>query len=114
MNGTITATATITVDNFPGNTPPTGNLQLLLDGRAYATKPVMIVNSMPQATFSVVIPSAGSHTLYAIYPGDANYVTATSSTITVTAAASTDSVSITTPGATINPSALITIDALVT
>ena len=114
VGATITATATITVNNFPGNDPPTGNIQLQLDGKPSSTQPVKTASSMSLATFSVVIPSAGGHTLQAIYAGDSNYVTSTSPAVTVTAAASTDSVTITTPGTTINPTALITIDALVT
>lgn len=87
---TITVTATLTVTN-PGNSPPTGLLTLTLDGI-----PTTAANlSGTTASFSVTIPSVGSHNLQAIYAGDANYTTSTSPVVTINASKSATTLTVT-------------------
>ena len=96
VNIAFNVTAAITVTNFPGNTPPTGTVQLQVDGKSYAAMSVTIVNGSPQAVFPVTLASTGNHTLQAIYSGDANYVTSTSPAVSVTAGTSTANATVTT------------------
>jgi subtilase family serine protease len=90
-------TATLTLNN-PGNTQPTGLVTLSLDGVAVGSTSV----SGTTAVFSVTVPSAGTHTLQAVYAGDTNYSGSTSPQVTISASKSTTNATVipatTTPG----------------
>jgi len=78
----FSVTATLTVAGTGGNSPPTGLVTLNLDGQFVASTNVNVTT----AIFSVLAPTAGSHTLQAIYAGDSNYNGSTSPAITITVA----------------------------
>jgi hypothetical protein len=111
-------TATVTVGTPPAGTQsPTGKMQLTLDGTNYASSQVTTSAGITSATFSVTVTTAGNHSLQAIYAGDTNYVTSTSTSVAVNAASNTANVSLAvTPAgqSAFNPSASITFTATVT
>jgi subtilase family serine protease len=119
VNVAFTVTAGLTVGNPPaGTASPTGNLTLTIDGSTYATVAVSTSGGTTSATFTgVKVTTPGSHNLQAIYAGDSNYATSTSTSVAVNAAANTASVTLTAaptqPNATYNPSAAIVFTAVV-
>ncbi|HEY2859428.1 MAG TPA: Ig-like domain repeat protein [Terracidiphilus sp.] len=69
-----------------GATAPTGKVNLTLDGAAYASADVSTASGVTSASLNVTLPSGGSHNLQAVYAGDANYATSTSTSVSITAA----------------------------
>src|SRR5207244_3851680 len=84
----ITATVAPTA---PGGGIPVGTITFVLDGNSQA--PVAL--SSGKATLTLTQPSRGSHSVLAIYSGNADYVTSSSTTLNeiVTDAATSISVS---------------------
>jgi len=81
---TITVTVTISAAN-PGATPPTGTVNVTLDGISQGYASLSTNNSVTSAQLSVTIPGgASTYTLQGIYGGDANYDQSTSSVLTLT------------------------------
>jgi subtilase family serine protease len=68
-----------------GAASPTGKINLSLDGQAYASADAVATSGKTSASFSVSVPSSGSHNLQAIYAGDNNYTTSTSASVAVNA-----------------------------
>jgi hypothetical protein len=87
---TITVTATLTVGSpVAGSASPTGAVTLHLDGLPTASAKLALVNGVPTASFSIVIPASSTlatHALQAVYAGDGNYSASTSPQIIVTVA----------------------------
>ncbi|MGB9076919.1 MAG: protease pro-enzyme activation domain-containing protein [Terracidiphilus sp.] len=85
---------TITVASLTGNSTPTGNVTLSIDGSGTAygatgsTATTIALASNGTATYTANFATAGTHTIVAQYAGDSTH------------AASTGSVSVTVPGAT--------------
>ena len=119
VNVAFTVTAALTVGSPPAGTqPPSGNMTLTIDGASYATVAVSTSGGTTSATFTgVKLTTAGNHNIQAVYAGDSNYATSTSSSVTVDAAPNTASVTLTVaptqPNATYNPSAAIVFTAMV-
>ena len=83
-------TATVTIGTPPAGTAnPSGQIQLTLDGQNYAAAPVATAAGVTSATFSVTVPTTGIHNLQAIYAGDTNYQTSTSTSVAVNGGAQT-------------------------
>jgi hypothetical protein len=80
---TITVTGTVTATN-PGATAPTGALTVNLDGVAQGNALVTTVGTTTSASVSVIIPTAGSHTIQGTYAGDLNYNGSTSPAVSIT------------------------------
>ena len=79
-------TVTIAVGAPPaGAANPTGKVTLTLDGTSSQTATVGTAGGVTSATFTQSVPSSGPHNLQAIYAGDANYATSTSSSVAVNA-----------------------------
>jgi len=90
INATVTFTSTVASSN--GSTVPSGTVVFTVDGAATGTSET--VSSSGIATFSSTFSTAGSHTVVAVYSGDANFYGSTVTT-TVTVGASTGTGSIT-------------------
>lgn len=88
LGSTITATVTLTVGSPPaGAVLPAGAVGLNVDGQpTYTAKLATGTSGVTTATFSVVIPTStlSTHTLQAVWPGDANYAGSTSLQIVIT------------------------------
>jgi len=82
---TITVTGTVTATN-PGNSPPTGTLTVNLDGLPQGTATLATSGPTTSGSVSVVVPTAGSHTVQGVYSGDVNYNNSTSPSVTITVA----------------------------
>jgi hypothetical protein len=116
VNTAFNVTVTIAVGTPPaGAVAPTGNVTLTLDGANYAVSAVTTSSGTTSASFSVTVTSSGSHNLQAIYAGDSNFSTSTSTSVPVTAANNTAAVSLAVSPmqGTYNPSASITFTATV-
>jgi subtilase family serine protease len=119
VNVAFSVTAALTVSTPPAGTQsPSGNMTLTIDGTSFATVAVSTSGGTTSATFTgVKVTSPGNHNLQAIYAGDSNYATSTSTSVAVNAAANTVSVTLTAaptePNATYNPSAAIVFTAVV-
>ncbi len=102
---TITVTATLTVGSpMAGSASPTGAVTLDLDGLPTASAKLALVNGVPTASFSVVIPASSTlatHALQAVYAGDGNYSSSTSPQIIVTVAKSATVTTLTATPATL-------------
>lgn len=82
----VTATVTLTVGTPPaGATAPSGSVTMKLDGVVTSTTSLTTSNNTSSASFTVTIPSGGTHTLQAEYAGDANYSGSTSPSVSLTA-----------------------------
>ena len=78
-----TSVTFLAIVKFPGGltTPPTGTVQFLDNGEKLGAPVSISLNGA--ATLTTVLPVTGrSHTITAIYNGDANYQPATSNSIT--------------------------------
>ncbi len=109
-------TATVAVGTPPaGTVAPTGNVTLTVDGANYATSAATTSGGTTTATFRVTANSPGSHNLQAIYAGDPNFTTSTSTSVPVTAASNTAAVTLAVSPiqGTYNPSASLTFTATV-
>ena len=77
-------TVSITAGTPPaGESPPTGAVTLNVDGKPTSTEALSTAGGTTAASFSITVPSAGSHALQAIYAGDDNYVASTSSPVAI-------------------------------
>lgn len=82
----ITVTATLAVGTpAEGTVAPTGRVSLKLDDVVQSSSSVSTTAGTTAATFTLTIPSGGSHTLGAVYAGDTNYLTSTSPSVTINA-----------------------------
>ena len=106
---TITVTATLSVTN-PGNSAATGQVALTLDGATASTTNI----SGTTATFSVIIPSTGTHNLQAVYAGDANYAGSTSQPVTISANKSSTSLAVASTTATPTAGGTVGVTATIT
>lgn len=68
-----------------GGTPPSGTVTFTLDGAVAGTSTIT-AGTPSTATLTITAPSVGGHTLQAIYSGDTNYTSVTSSSVTITIA----------------------------
>ena len=87
-----------------GSASPTGAVTLDLDGLPTASAKLALVNGVPTASFSVVIPASSTlatHALQAVYAGDGNYSSSTSPQIIVTVAKSATVTTLTATPATL-------------
>jgi len=75
-------TASISPPN-QGGTQPSGTVTFTLDGASVGTAQVT-TGTPSTATLTITAPGVGGHTLTAIYSGDTNYTTVTSSSVTIT------------------------------
>ncbi len=81
----FTATATLTVGTpAAGAVAPTGKVTLNLDGAATTTASLATTAGATTASFTVMVPTGGTHTLQAIYGGDPNYSASTSTPVSLT------------------------------
>jgi len=78
--GTDLLTATLSQSNSSGAVP-SGTVSFLLDGTSQGS--VTLTNGTT-ATYSLTVPSSGTHTLQAVYSGDTNFATASSSIVVLT------------------------------
>src|SRR5262249_14711026 len=69
----VTFTAIVSATGPSGS--PTGNVIFTIDGVAQATVPLQIVGSSDEATLSISSLAKGSHTIQAVYSGDASFST---------------------------------------
>ncbi|UWZ86489.1 Ig-like domain repeat protein [Occallatibacter riparius] len=119
VNVAFSVTAALTVGSpTAGTQSPSGNITLTIDGTSYASVAVSTSGGTTSATFTgVKVTTPGNHSLQAVYAGDSNYATSTSTALAVNAAANTASVTLsvapTQPNATYNPSAAIVFTATV-
>lgn len=91
------------VSNSGANTTgPTGSVTFTLDGANVATTGLS-GGSPSTATTSFTVPSAGSHVLAATYPGDTNFASSVSNSVTLNVGKSTPTILLT-PGS-VSPSA---------
>ena len=85
---TITITVTLTVGSPPaGSVAPSGGVTLNLDGLPTQSAAPVTSNGTTTASFSLTVPASSTqltHTLQAVYTGDANYSGSTSPQVTVT------------------------------
>ncbi len=100
VSGTVAlgAAQSITVDITPataGASTPSGTVSFTVDGVAAGTATV-IPGSPSTATGSITFSTVGTHSVRAIYSGDTNYATSTSSPISVSVAKGTPTVTATT------------------
>jgi Pro-kumamolisin, activation domain len=80
---TITVTAGVSAAGPPaGSVPPTGPVTLYVNGAAAATANFSTAGGVTSATFSVTVNST-IESFQATYPGDANYISATSNLVTL-------------------------------
>jgi hypothetical protein len=109
-------TVTVGASTANGSVAPTGTVTLNVDGAAYGTAILATGGGATSAVFPVTLTTSGVHTIQAVYPGDANY-NPSSSSISVNAGTSTASVALSVfplqANATYNPSAAITVTAVV-
>jgi uncharacterized repeat protein (TIGR03803 family) len=70
----ITFTATV---EFSGGSGATGNVQFQIDGSTTGISPVSLDSVFDTATYTTSALSVGSHTVLAIYSGDANFAGST-------------------------------------
>lgn len=80
VNQAVTCTATVS-PTIPNPTPPTGTVSFYIDGSATAAATVPLTGN--QAAFTTTF-GGGTHTVVAVYNGDANYESSTSPPATVT------------------------------
>ena len=78
FGGSVTFTATVN-DSVPGNASGTVTFK---DGGTTIGTGALNGASPPQATFSTVLLTAGGHSITAVYAGNANFTTSTSSILT--------------------------------
>jgi len=81
VNESVTVTAAVTSAPYSG-APLTGTVQFAVDGISSGSA-IAVANA--QAAFTTVFATGGNHTITAIYSGDANYHTSTSSALVVSA-----------------------------
>lgn len=86
-------TASISPPNV-GGTPPSGTVTFTLDGASAGTAQIT-AGTPSTATLTITAPGVGGHTLTAIYSGDTNYTTVTSSSVTITIAKVSTSLALT-------------------
>jgi hypothetical protein len=79
-NITVTVTFGVSTSGPPaGTVAPTGTVTLNINGVDFGTSPATTAGSVTTATFTVPV-TATTHTLQAVYTGDANYTTANAQT----------------------------------
>ena len=79
-NITVTVTFGVSTSGPPASTvAPTGTVTLNINGVDFGSSPVTTVGSVTTATFTVPV-TATTHTLQAVYAGDANYTAANAQT----------------------------------
>lgn len=81
-NSTIVVTATITA-TVTGSTVPTGTVSFTMDGQSIGSGQVI---GGTTATTTATAPASGTHTIIAIYSGDANFNGSTSPSVLFTVA----------------------------
>ena len=76
----VNLTATITIKS-PGGGTPTGSVTFKDGSTVLSSTPVTLVSGKYQATFSISTLAIGKHSITAVYSGDANFSTSTSSAL---------------------------------
>jgi hypothetical protein len=79
----VTFTATVTA-KAPGSGTPTGMVTFMDGSNAIGTGTLAIVGGVDQATFTTSSLSVAAHSITAVYGGDTNFTTSTSSVLTQT------------------------------
>ena len=74
----VTFTATVTAET-PGIGTPTGTVTFFINDTAQTPVSLMVVQGQDQATFSTTFASIGTYTIIAVYSGDIDFSTSTSS-----------------------------------
>lgn len=92
-SSSLVLTATITAPNT-SVTAASGTVSFLLDGSQIGTGTV-VSGSPSTATLTITTPAVGVHTVQAIYNGDTNYTSITTSTVSFTASKTTTSLAVT-------------------
>jgi hypothetical protein len=108
-------TAVVTAPSYQGT--PTGTVTFTIDGQAQAPVPLALVGSSDQAQFTIATLSVGSHTVSAMYSGDANLSPSTGLPLTETVAAQALETTTTALASSANPSTIgqtVTFTATVT
>jgi hypothetical protein len=109
LNQAVTFTAT--VGHTSGSAAPTGTVAFTVDGGASTAEPL---NSAGVATFSPTFTTNGTHTVYAVYSGDANYYGSSSTTSIITGTVPTGTISLSASPATITVASAGNITSTVT
>ena len=73
----VTFTATVAAVS-PGSGTPTGTVNFLDNGTQIGTGTLSVVNGQDQATFTTSSLAVGTHPITAVYAGDTNFTTSTS------------------------------------
>ncbi|HEX8810918.1 MAG TPA: Ig-like domain-containing protein, partial [Terracidiphilus sp.] len=81
----VAGVATTFKVTLSGTPTPTGTVTMTLDGATIAGSPVTL--SSGTASLSVTTSTTGSHTLKAVYNGDANWAAGTNASVTYTVTA---------------------------
>ena len=112
---TVTVTFGVSTANGPpaGSVAPTGSVTLNINGTPTYTSPVTTVNGVTTATFSVPV-SATTHTLQAVYAGDANYTGANGQVNITVVTTLPDTVVLTSNFSPVPPGAAVILTATVT
>ncbi len=74
----VTFTATVNA-KAPGSGTPTGSVNFMDGANSIGSGTLVIVNGVDLATFTTTSLAVGSHSITAVYAGDGNFVTSTSS-----------------------------------
>lgn len=82
----VAGTATTFKVTLAGAPTPTGTITMTIDGAAIAGSPVTLASGV--ASLSVTTSVTGSHTLKAVYNGDANWTAGTTASVSYTVTAS--------------------------
>ena len=107
---TLLLTATLAQTNSVGAVP-TGIITFLVDGIATGTATLV---SGTTATYTITVPTSGSHTIQATYPGDTNFAAASSAVSTLTVSKLVTTVVVTPSTTTPAAGASVTFTATIT
>lgn len=100
----LAVTVSIAVGTPPaGQSPPTGAVTLNLDGKAAGSAELNTSGGTTSASFTVSVPTAGTHNLQAVYAGDGNYDSSTSAAVSITVSKMATTTTLTAAPATLSP-----------
>jgi hypothetical protein len=78
-----TVTFTVVIDPSSGTVPPSGTVNVLVNGRVLGSATVQVVNGVAEATFTVEFFSRGSFTFTTQYLGSPQFAGSSSNAVTV-------------------------------
>jgi trimeric autotransporter adhesin len=100
----LAVTVSIAVGTPPaGQSPPTGAVTLNLDGKAAGSAALNTSGGTTSASFTISVPTAGTHSLQAVYAGDDNYDSSTSAAVSITVSKMATTTTLTAAPATLSP-----------